>query len=161
MNNFSSQKSDWRCVRLGQDDGDEDTSDTEDEDDHTETNKFMSLMTKAKEKNSMVKLTYVNGKMQMVKMKNGHEGELMYRAMKDNLQKKIPSEHTSLSQPIIQNNSKISGGGGDGEDPTSTSGQQKIVTISRVVDYDQDSLQRRKEEFSHGVSVFWRKAQVQ
>ena len=81
--------------------------------------------------------------------------------MKDNLQKKIPSEHTSLSQPIIQNNSKISGGGDDGEDPTSTSGQQKIVTISRVVDYDQDSLQRRKEEFSHGVSVFWRKAQVQ
>ena len=81
--------------------------------------------------------------------------------MKDNLQKKIPSEHTSLSQPIIQNNSKISGGGGDGEDPTSTSGQQKIVTISRVVDYDQDSLQRRKEEFSHGVSVFWRKAQVE
>ena len=75
MKNFSSRNNDWRSVRLGQDDPDEDTSDTEDEDDHTETNTFMSLMTKAKEKNSMVKLACVNGKMQMVKMKNGHEGE--------------------------------------------------------------------------------------
>ena len=154
MKNFSSRNNDWRSVKLDQDDPDEDTSDTEDEDDHTETNKFMSLMTKAKEKNSMVKLTYVNGKMQMVKMKNGHEGELMYRAMKDNLQKKIPSEHRSLSQPIIQkeNNSKTSCGDGNDPTPTSTSGQQKMVTISRIVDHDQDSLQRRKEEFRRKAS---------
>ena len=44
MKNFSSRNNDWRSVNLGQDDADEDTSDTEDEDDHTETNKFMSLM---------------------------------------------------------------------------------------------------------------------
>ena len=39
-----------------QDEDDDDTSDTDDEDDHEETTKFMSLMSKANDKNSVVKI---------------------------------------------------------------------------------------------------------
>ena len=79
-NQFGGSKNDWRNVNL-QDEDDDDTSDTDDEDDHEETTKFMSLMSKANDKNSVVKISLVNGKTQISKINNGHEGELMYKAM--------------------------------------------------------------------------------
>ena len=70
-NQFGSTKIDWSNVRLDNVKTDEDTTDSEDEDDYEETTKFMSLMSKAKEKNSVIKLSYLQGKMQMTKMCNG------------------------------------------------------------------------------------------
>ena len=74
-NQFGTTKIDWSNVRLDDVKIDEDTTESEDEDDQEETTKFMSLMSKAKEKNSVVKLSYVQGKMQMTKMSDGYEGQ--------------------------------------------------------------------------------------
>ena len=58
-NQFGSKTSDWRSVRLG--DPDEETTDTEDEDDNQETRKFLTLMEKAKKKNTKVSIKWSNG----------------------------------------------------------------------------------------------------
>ena len=65
QNRFQSSKTDWRNVQLGAE-AVEDSSDTEDEDDRDEIERFMSLMDKAKEKNmkEKVKICWVNGKVQ-------------------------------------------------------------------------------------------------
>ena len=61
QNQFENSKSDWRNVRLGDDDV-ADSSDTEDEDDRDETQKFMSLMEGQKQKKTQVKISWVNGR---------------------------------------------------------------------------------------------------
>ena len=66
QNQFENSKSDWRNVRLGDDDV-ADSSDTEDEDDRDETAVFMSLMEGAEARNrkqGKVKICWVDGKIQ-------------------------------------------------------------------------------------------------
>ena len=138
-NQFGSTKIDWSNVRLDDVKTDEDTTESEDEDDHEETTKFMSLMSKAKEKNSVIKLSYVQGKMQMTKMSNGHEGQIMYNAMKEKMSKRlesVPSHEAVKGLP-------------------SADSSKGLVTITRVSgprDDDQDIVQRRKEEYRAKMS---------
>ena len=60
QNRFETSKTDWRNVKL--EDHGEDSSETEDEDDRDETQKFMSLMEGAKKKTPGVKISWVNGR---------------------------------------------------------------------------------------------------
>ena len=132
-NQFSSTKTNWSNVRLDVVKDDEDTTDSEDEDDHGETTKFLSLMSKAKEKNSVVKLSYVQGKMQMTKINNGYEGEIMYKAMKEKMSKKLdngPDREADRKAPLA--------------DPVK--GQVTITRVSGPVD-SQDLVQKRKDEY--------------
>ena len=137
-NQFGSTKIDWSNVRLDDVKTDEDTTESEDEDDHEETTKFMSLMSKAKEKNSVIKLSYVQGKMQMAKMSNGHEGQIMYKAMKEKKSKRLEStpSHEAVKGPPSSDSSK------------------GLVTITRVSGPrdEQDIVQRRKEEYRARMS---------
>jgi len=137
-NQFGSTKIDWSNVRLDDVKTDEDTTESEDEDDHEETTKFMSLMSKAKEKNSVIKLSYVQGKMQMTKMSNGHEGQIMYKAMKEKMSKRLEStpSHEAVKGPLSSDSSK------------------GLVTITRVSGPrdEQDIVQRRKEEYRARMS---------
>merc|ERR1719342_1826220 len=87
-----SDKSDWRLVNLTE--NEESTTDTDDDDDFEETSKFMSLMNKAKQKNSMMQLKLVNGKMQMTRISNGYEGQLMYNAMQKKCEKVFESKYS-------------------------------------------------------------------
>ena len=137
-NQFGSTKIDWSNVRLDAVKTDEDTTESEDEDDHEETTKFMSLMSKAKEKNSVVKLSYVQGKMQMTKMSNGHEGQIMYNAMKEKMSKRLES---------VPGHEAVKG-------PPSADSSKGLVTITRVSGPrdDQDIVQRRKEEYRAKMS---------
>jgi len=137
-NQFGSTKIDWSNVRLDDVKTDEDTTESEDEDDHEETTKFMSLMSKAKEKNSVVKLSYVQGKMQMTKMSNGHEGQIMYNAMKEKMSKRlesVPSHEAVKGLP-------------------SSDSSKGLVTITRVCGTrdDQDIVKRRKDEYRAKMS---------
>ena len=137
-NQFGSTKIDWSNVRLDDVKTDEDTTESEDEDDHEETTKFMSLMSKAKEKNSVIKLSYVQGKMQMTKMSNGHEGQIMYNAMKEKMSKRLesaPSHEAVKGLP-------------------SADSSKGLVTITRVSGPrdDQDIVQRRKDEYRSKMS---------
>eukprot|EP00092_Neocalanus_flemingeri_P007271 GFUD01007851.1.p1 GENE.GFUD01007851.1~~GFUD01007851.1.p1 ORF type:complete len:229 (-),score=80.21 GFUD01007851.1:60-746(-) len=77
QNHFGSKKSDWRSVTLG--DPDEDTTDTEDEDDNQETSQFLSLMEKAKKKNTKVSIRWSNGQVKVEKVQEGIEGEISRR----------------------------------------------------------------------------------
>ena len=131
-NQFGTTKIDWSNVRLDDVKVDEDTTESEDEDDHEETTKFMSLMSKAKEKNSVVKLSYVQGKMQMTKMSDGYEGQIMYKAMKEKMSKRLDS---APSQNAVKG-------------LTNADSRKGLVTISRVSGPgdEQDLVQRRKEE---------------
>jgi len=137
-NQFGSTKIDWSNVRLDDVKTDEDTTESEDEDDHEETTKFMSLMSKAKEKNSVIKLSYVQGKMQMTKMSNGHEGQLMYKAMKEKMSKRLES---------VPSHEAVKG-------PPSSDSSKGLVTITRVSGPrdEQDIVQRRKEEYRARMS---------
>ena len=132
-NQFGSTKTDWSKVRLDDVKIDEDTTDSEDEDDYGETTKFLSLMSKAKEKNSVVKLSYVQGKMQMTKIKNGYEGEIMYKAMKEKMSKRLDktTDHEEDRKAPSADPSK------------------GFVTITRVSgpSDSQDLVQRRKDEY--------------
>ena len=137
-NQFGTTKIDWSNVRLDDVKIDEDTTESEDEDDHEETTKFMSLMTKAKEKNSVVKLSFVQGKMQMTKMSDGYEGQIMYKAMKEKMSKRLdsaPSQDAVKGLPFADS-------------------RKGLVTISRVSGPgdEQDLVQRRKEEYRAKVS---------
>ena len=132
-NQFNSAKTDWSNVRLDDVKLDEDTTDSEDEDDHGETTKFLSLMSKAKEKNSVVKLSYVQGKMQMTKINNGYEGEIMYKAMKEKMSKRLgngPDREADKGTPS--------------EDPGK--GHVTITRVSGPGD-SQDLVQKRKDEY--------------
>jgi len=137
-NQFGSAKTDWSNIRLDDVKIDEDTTDSEDEDDYGETTKFMSLMSKAKEKNSVVKLSYVQGKMQMTKINNGYEGEIMYKAMKE-----------KMSQRLVKSPS----GEAEGGAPLAETSKGH-VTITRVAgpSPDQDLVQRRKDEYRAKMS---------
>lgn len=132
-NQFGSTKTDWSNVRLDEVKIDEDTTDSEDEDDYGETTKFLSLMSKAKEKNSVVKLSYVQGKMQMTKINNGYEGEIMYKAMKEKMSKRLDktTDHEEDRKAPSADPSK------------------GFVTITRVSgpSDSQDLVQRRKDEY--------------
>ena len=132
-NQFSSAKTDWSNVRLDDVKVDEDTTDSEDEDDHGETTKFLSLMSKAKEKNSVVKLSYVQGKMQMTKINNGYEGEIMYKAMKEKMSKRLDNGPDRVADK-----------GASLADPAK--GQVTITRVSGHAD-SQDLVQKRKEEY--------------
>ena len=104
-NQFGVNKDSWRDVQLGKvdDDEEEDSSETEDEDDYSETSKFMSLMNKAKDKNSVVKVKLVNGKMQMTKINNGYEGNLMYKAMHEKVSHRLddtPKDNSGINQCV-------------------------------------------------------------
>ena len=76
-NQFGSRKSDWRSPTLG--DPDEETTDTEDEDDNQETRKFITLMEKAKKKNTKVSLKWSNGQVKVERVQEGIEGEIARR----------------------------------------------------------------------------------
>ena len=76
-NQFGSKTSDWRSVRLG--DPDEETTDTEDEDDNQETRKFLTLMEKAKKKNTKVSIKWSNGQVKVERVQEGIEGEITRR----------------------------------------------------------------------------------
>lgn len=132
-NQFGSTKTDWSNVRLDDVKIDEDTTDSEDEDDYGETTRFLSLMSKAKEKNSVVKLSYVQGKMQMTKISNGYEGEIMYKAMKEKMSKRLDktTDHEEERKAPLADPSK------------------GFVTITRVSgpSDSQDIVQRRKDEY--------------
>merc|ERR1712183_915241 len=60
-------------------DPDEDTTDSEDEDDNQETRKFLSLMEKAKRKNTKVSIRWSNGQVKVEKVQDGVEGEIVRR----------------------------------------------------------------------------------
>eukprot|EP00092_Neocalanus_flemingeri_P086623 GFUD01109207.1.p1 GENE.GFUD01109207.1~~GFUD01109207.1.p1 ORF type:complete len:244 (-),score=75.77 GFUD01109207.1:60-791(-) len=77
QNHFGSKKTDWRSVTLG--DPDEVTTDTEDEDDNQETSQFLSLMEKAKKKNTKVSIRWSNGQVKVEKVQEGIEGEISRR----------------------------------------------------------------------------------
>merc|ERR1712025_1429016 len=77
------------------------------EDDHEETTKFMSLISKAKDKNSVVKISLVNGKTQISKIKNGHEGELVYKAMTEKMSQRL--KPPSSSKPNLESSSSFMG----------------------------------------------------
>merc|ERR1719452_90536 len=77
QNQFGSKKSDWRSVTLG--DPDEDTTDTEDEDDNQETKQFLTLMEKAKKKNTKVSIKWSNGQVKVERVQEGMEGEIVRR----------------------------------------------------------------------------------
>jgi len=143
-NQFGSAKTDWSNIRLDDVKIDEDTTDSEDEDDYGETSKFMSLMSKAKEKNSVVKLSYVQGKMQMTKINNGYEGEIMYKAMKEKMSQRLvksPSSKAERGVPLAE--------------PS-----KGHVTITRVAgpSTDQDLVQRRKDEYRAKMSLSGKEA---
>ena len=114
LKNCSSSKSDWRNVKFLTED---DSSDTEDEDDYEETTKFVSLMNKAKEKNSKIKVSLVGGKMQITKLNNGYEGELMYNAMKSKMNQSIikkPAVINKASDSKLPSEATESGSCGSG-----------------------------------------------
>ena len=71
QNTFQSSKCDWRTVKLEDNDG-ELSSDTEDEDDRDETEKFVSLMDSAKQRNKKekVKISWVNGRTQFTSIED-------------------------------------------------------------------------------------------
>ena len=58
---------------------DEDTTDSEDEDDNQETRKFLSLMEKAKKKNTKVSIRWSNGQGKVERVQDGVEGEIVRR----------------------------------------------------------------------------------
>ena len=149
-NQFGGSKNDWRNVNL-QDEDDDDTSDTDDEDDHEETTKFMSLMSKANDKNSVVKISLVNGKTQISKIKNGHEGELMYKAMTEKMSQRL--KRPSSSQPNLDSSLLDSSSTAGSSKTHASEKNQQMVTISRFAGYqnDKDLLQRRKEEYRSKV----------
>ena len=76
-NQFGSKTSDWRSVTLG--DPDEETTDTDDEDDNQETRKFLTLMEKAKKKNTKVSIKWSNGQVKVERVQEGIEGEIARR----------------------------------------------------------------------------------
>jgi len=77
QNQFGSKTSDWRSAKL--EDPDEETTDTEDEDDNQETRKFLSLMEKAKKKNTKVTIKWINGTVKLERVQDGLEGEIARR----------------------------------------------------------------------------------
>ena len=77
QNQFGSKQSDWRNVTMGE--HDEDTTDSEDEDDNQETRKFLSLMEKAKKKNTKVSIRWSNGQVKVETVQDGVEGEIVRR----------------------------------------------------------------------------------
>merc|ERR1719348_462370 len=72
QNQFGSVKSNWRSLQM--EDPDEESTDTEDEDDYQETTKFLSLIEKAKQKNTKVSIKWVNGQVRLEKEQEGLEG---------------------------------------------------------------------------------------
>ena len=60
-------------------DPDEDTTDTEDDDDNQETRRFLTLMEKAKKKNTKVSIKWSNGQVKVEKVQEGMEGEISRR----------------------------------------------------------------------------------
>ena len=76
-NQFGSKKSNWRSVQM--EDPDEDTTDTEDDDDNQETRKFLSLMEKAKQKNTKVSIKWVNGQVKLEREQDGMLGQIARR----------------------------------------------------------------------------------
>merc|ERR1712025_808309 len=77
QNQFGSTKSNWRSLQM--EDPDEESTDTEDEDDYQETTKFLSLIEKAKQKNTKVSIKWVNGQVKLEREQEGLEGELSRR----------------------------------------------------------------------------------
>jgi len=151
-NQFGVNKSDWRLVNLTENDEDS-TTDTDDDDDFEETNKFMSLMNKAKQKNSMMQLKLVNGKMQMTRISNGYEGQLMYNAMQKKCEKvlnqSIPKPHP-FKPPISASNETL-----NESQPVGGHKNQAMVSISRLNHFEDEEtvIQRRKEEYRRQTSL--------
>jgi len=151
-NQFGGNKSDWRLVNLTENEEDS-TTDTDDDDDFEETNKFMSLMDKAKQKNSMMQLKLVNGKMQMTRISNGYEGQLMYNAMQKKcekvLNKSLPKPQPS-KPPISSRNETL-----NESQPVDGHKNQAMVSISRLNHFEDEEtiIQRRKEEYRRQTSL--------
>ena len=86
QNQFGSEQSDWRNVTMG--DPDEDTTDSEDEDDNQDTRKFLSLMEKAKRKNTKVSIRWSNGQVKVEKVQGGMEGEIVRREREKEMERR-------------------------------------------------------------------------
>ena len=76
-NQFGVSRHDWRNAKMN--DPGEDTSDTEDDDDMQETNKFLSLMNDAQVKNTKVSIKWTSKGLSVEKQVGGLEGELLRR----------------------------------------------------------------------------------
>jgi len=146
-NQFGGNKSDWRLVNLTENDEDS-TTDTDDDDDFEETSKFMSLMEKAKQKNSMMQLKLVNGKMQMTRIGNGYEGQLMYNAMQKKSEK-LFNKNLPI-KPISSSNETL-----NEAQPVDGNKNQPMVSISRLNHFEDEEsiIQRRKEEYRRQTSL--------
>ena len=77
QNQFGKNNTDWRNAKLNE--PDDDTTDTEDEDDNQDTNKFLSLMENAKKRNSKVSIKWSAGQLKVEKFNDGFEGEIARR----------------------------------------------------------------------------------
>jgi len=144
-NQFGVSKADWRLVNLTGNEDDSST-DTDDDDDFEETNKFLSLMDTAKQKNSMMQLKLINGKMTMTRIGNGYEGQLMYNAMQKKCEKvlnmnkskppRMPLASSKDSEMLMKQST---------DEPKN----QAMVSISRLNYFEDEEtiLQRRKEEY--------------
>ena len=86
QNQFGSKQSDWRNVTMG--DPDVDTTDSEDEDDNQDTRKFLSLMEKAKRKNTKVSIRWSNGQVKVEKVQGGIEGEIVRREREKEMERR-------------------------------------------------------------------------
>merc|ERR1719318_1308023 len=80
QNQFGSKKSDWRNAALG--DPEEEATDTDDEDDYQETRKFLSLIEKAKKKNTKVSIKWSNGQVKVEREQEKKEIELKQLALR-------------------------------------------------------------------------------
>merc|ERR1712098_662080 len=98
QNQFGSIKSNWRSLQM--EDPDEESTDTEDEDDYQETTKFLSLIEKAKQKNTKVSIKWVNGQVKLEREQEGLEGELARRE-KEKKEKELKIKAVTTRRPNI------------------------------------------------------------
>ena len=125
QNRFENSKADWRNVKLV--DHGEDSSETEDEDDGDETQRFMSLMEGPKQKKPQVKISWVNGR-------------IHYSSVKEDPATSPVPERKSKNEDGINSAARSQA---DGE-------SQKMVKLLRDTSSasgKEDLVSRRKEEF--------------
>merc|ERR1712035_286243 len=107
---------------------------------------MMMMMDTAKQKNSMMQLKLINGKMTMTRIGNGYEGQLMYNAMQRKCEKvlnmnkskppRMPLASSKDSEMLMKQST---------DEPKN----QAMVSISRLNYFEDEETmrQRRKEEY--------------
>jgi len=97
-NQFGTKKSDWRNVQM--EDPDEETTDTEDDDDNQETKRFLTLMEKAKQKNTKVSIKWVNGQVKLEREQDGMLGQITRRE-KEKRELEMKMKAKTKPKPVI------------------------------------------------------------